>query len=41
MAMFCAQYLSSKPFSPKLKKENINEYVRSSYYSFLDYASAN
>ena len=41
MAMFCAQYLSSKPFSPELKKENISEYVRSGYYGFLDYASAN
>lgn len=41
MAMFCAQYLSSKPFSPELDELEIREYVCSGYYGFLDYAMAN
>lgn len=38
--MFCAQYLSSRLFSPKLDELVIKKYVYSGYYGFLDYAFA-
>ncbi|KAH6848231.1 hypothetical protein B0I37DRAFT_309598 [Chaetomium sp. MPI-CAGE-AT-0009] len=41
MALFCAQYLSSAPFSPKQDTPSIRTHCLTGYYGFLDYAVAN
>ena len=41
MAIFCAQYLSSRPFSRELDETDMKQYVLSGYYGFLDYAATN
>ncbi|KAM0431361.1 hypothetical protein ACHAPT_005337 [Fusarium lateritium] len=38
MALFCAQYLASKPFQDGLQAETIKGFAMTGYYGFLDYA---
>ncbi|KAF5584159.1 heterokaryon incompatibility protein het-E-1 [Fusarium pseudoanthophilum] len=39
MALFCCQYLSSRPFTTS-RSQNINADIHSGYFGFLDYAAA-
>ncbi|KAK2784194.1 hypothetical protein FQN52_009136 [Onygenales sp. PD_12] len=39
MAIFCTRYLLSDPFKARTSSTQIEQYVRSGYYAFLDYAA--
>jgi len=41
MALFCAQYLRSSPFTPDTCKSAVKTHCMTGYYGFLDYAAAN
>ena len=41
MAIFCVQYLGSRPFSRDLNETDMKQYVLSGHYGFLDYAATN
>lgn len=38
MALFCSQYLASQPFQDGPRAETIQEFAKTGYYGFLDYA---
>ncbi|KAJ3459196.1 hypothetical protein MRS44_015269 [Fusarium solani] len=40
MALFCSQYLASQPFQDGPRAETIQEFAKTGYYGFLDYAMA-
>lgn len=40
MALFCAEYMISRPLTPGLPKLEIQEYASKGYYGFHDYAAA-
>lgn len=40
MALFCAQYLCSRPFHPDTSKPDVKTHCMAGYYGFLDYAAA-
>ncbi|KAI8650419.1 hypothetical protein NCS57_01375600 [Fusarium keratoplasticum] len=40
MTVFCSQYLASQPFQDGPRAETIQEFAKTGYYSFLDYAVA-
>jgi hypothetical protein len=41
MALFCAHYLASDPFSPDEIESDVQAHCMTGYYGFLDYAVAN
>ncbi|KAG8677696.1 hypothetical protein FPOAC2_03877 [Fusarium poae] len=40
MALFCAEYMISRPMTPGLSKAEMQDYAMTGYYGFHDYASA-
>ncbi|KAI8711491.1 hypothetical protein NCS52_01412800 [Fusarium sp. LHS14.1] len=39
MVLFCSQYLASQPFQDGPRAETIQEFTKTGYYGFLDYAA--
>ncbi|UZP36584.1 hypothetical protein NXS19_004400 [Fusarium pseudograminearum] len=40
MALFCTEYMLSRPLTPGLSKQEIHNYANKGYYGFHDYAAA-
>ncbi|EYB33484.1 hypothetical protein FG05_30074 [Fusarium graminearum] len=40
MALFCTEYMISRPLTPGLSRPDIQEYATTGYYGFHDYAAA-